>query len=246
MKKITLLAIICFSLPISCQGMAQFAAWLGLSKTQSLNATEDPCAICKEPLISQPPAPRTILACDHIFHHKCIAAWAQQNSSCPYCRKNINTSLYFNKKQDPSANKEPDPSHYFISLPHFLTRVMGRSPQSLYTFVSAVPLYLYLKENEWSTRSAVTTIGFSGLLSLFSLIFWMDEKDKSIDVQMCGPIKFNTRNYALTNLSVLANVCIFKGIEKSSLNCAETILSVAAATTAQHDLVTHLLERKNQ
>ncbi|XP_059666951.1 E3 ubiquitin protein ligase RIN2-like [Cornus florida] len=56
------------------------------AKSEELQAFDDECAICREPM-----AKAKKLACNHLFHLACLRSWLDQglseNYSCPTCRK---------------------------------------------------------------------------------------------------------------------------------------------------------------
>lgn len=45
------------------------------------------CVICLEKYEKKDKITR--LECNHLFHHKCIVVWTNQNKSCPLCRINL-------------------------------------------------------------------------------------------------------------------------------------------------------------
>ena len=56
------------------------------SITDSLLLREE-CVICFDKYEKKDKI--TTLECNHIFHHKCIVGWTNQNKSCPLCRINL-------------------------------------------------------------------------------------------------------------------------------------------------------------
>jgi len=48
---------------------------------QEIDALNDACAICFEPL-----ATAKRLPCGHFFHKSCLLSWLEQHQSCPICR----------------------------------------------------------------------------------------------------------------------------------------------------------------
>ncbi|KAK1421389.1 hypothetical protein QVD17_23687 [Tagetes erecta] len=56
------------------------------AKSEEIQAYDDECAICREPM-----AKAKKLACNHLFHLSCLRSWLDQglsdNYSCPTCRK---------------------------------------------------------------------------------------------------------------------------------------------------------------
>ena len=45
------------------------------------------CTICQSPIL--PNAPVMITRCNHTFHFQCLNPWLKRQSSCPYCRANL-------------------------------------------------------------------------------------------------------------------------------------------------------------
>ncbi|BFZ58803.1 hypothetical protein PYCC9005_005868 [Savitreella phatthalungensis] len=67
--------------------------------------TESPvedCGICLCPLEAVAEIP-----CGHIYHHECIAAWAQTSNACPYCRRPFDR-IIVGDRQLPVDDKRPD------------------------------------------------------------------------------------------------------------------------------------------
>ncbi|CAN5124889.1 hypothetical protein BH09DEP1_BH09DEP1_3860 [soil metagenome] len=245
MKKLLLIVFagITFTLPI--QGMEKIKAWFGYK--QAIVSDLDKCTICLEPLKLHPPVLRTVLACDHAYHHRCISQWLNLNNNCPLCRIKVNSEIKSLKKESPDDG-EPDHDSYLISLPYFLLRVISRSSQTMPNFFSALPIALYINE-----KPTIKQVGFSaglcGILSLISVLIRQDDdkKNKTWDAEFSGPIKFNTKNYALTNASIILNVYIMKGLVKNeSLNWSEKIFLGTSCALIQHDAISHLMDREKK
>ncbi|KAF5195219.1 hypothetical protein FRX31_015194 [Thalictrum thalictroides] len=54
--------------------------------------SEDVCAICIEDMEGD--EVRTI-GCNHTFHNKCISKWVEEKATCPSCRFNMSSSLFW-------------------------------------------------------------------------------------------------------------------------------------------------------
>ena len=50
---------------------------------------KDECAICYEPMYNKCVK---YLACEHVFHLKCVNKWLNKSHTCPVCRENTRTS----------------------------------------------------------------------------------------------------------------------------------------------------------
>lgn len=238
----------------STQGMEKIKSWLGLIKKQYKMDDGSQCSICLDPLQAQPPVPRTILACNHTFHHTCISTWTNTQNTCPLCRVAIHSRIKdFPKQSSILTQQESNPNPYFIDFPDFLLRVIVRSPQAIPTFASAVPLLLYLDGEKPTVKKIAFAAGFCGFCSLISLIIWHGDRtkpyEKTAEEKLLGYIKPSSKNYALINASIIMNACIIKAMnyaQPEQLNGLEATALGITCAVLQHDAITHLLYREKE
>lgn len=234
-------------------GMEKIKIWLGFIKKQEYKMEDDnQCTICLDPLSIKPPIPRTILACNHIFHHTCISQWVANQNNCPICRTAISSEIKDFKKQSSShSQNEPNPNSYFIKPVDFLARILIRSPQAIPTFASALPILLYLDDKP-TIKNLLFSAELCGVGSFLSLMWWQGDKtkpwEKTADTEFFGHIRANSKNYALTNASIIMNACMIKAIRHTQnyyeLTAFESIATVIVGIAVQHDAMMHLMDRE--
>ncbi len=116
------------------------------------------CSICME-LIKNP----IMIECTHIFCGGCLIKWLKNNSSCPYCRTNINGTdkLIAIVNENESENKTPE---IILSKEETLLKIIRDKPDGRFLIFSKnensfekIKSELYKNNNKYELLKGTTT-----------------------------------------------------------------------------------------
>lgn len=75
------------------------------------------CSVCYDDMTEGSGCKR--LSCGHCYHKNCLRRWFEKNSSCPYCRKEIEMNVPANRPPAPPAQQVAEPQGRFRYLFRF-------------------------------------------------------------------------------------------------------------------------------
>lgn len=252
MKKLLLIFVTGLAFSCPAQGMERIKSWLGYAKNkESTVSLSQECAICYEPLKTQPPEPITILGCHdkHIFHHKCVGNWVKTHATCPLCRAYANLSI---EEKEEKANPAQVPAavdNSINSQNEYDDKIIGKVFRHA-SLIASLALIAYTDEEILKNPMTTNTVlgkayYFLGmpLLQFFIMRKMTNFAEALATANRASKIKCNLKNALIFPAAFTGGILLLKTYANKFPNTSAIVdfpIFVSCLGLYQHAIVTGL------